>query len=143
MRISLLLFISFLSVSSVSSVSPETYIGKWRIKGGSIIEIYENAGVFYGKINKRAEDPISNLNGLDNKNPDKELRSRQLLGIDILNNLSYDESGCLSGGTIYNADSGKSYTVKVWIDTDNLDLCYIRAYKGIFFKTFEASRVRE
>ncbi|WP_298540197.1 DUF2147 domain-containing protein [uncultured Aquimarina sp.] len=139
MRLTLFLFLASIYVLSIK---PETYIGKWRIEGGSIIEIYKNGDHFYGKINKRAEQPISNLNGLDNKNPNPSLRQRQLLGIDILNNLSF-EDGELSGGTIYNADSGKTYTVKVWIDSDNIDLCFIRAYKGILFKTFEATRVKK
>ncbi|WP_299241524.1 DUF2147 domain-containing protein [uncultured Aquimarina sp.] len=139
MRLTLFLFLASICVLSIK---PETYIGKWRIEGGSIIEIYKNGDHFYGKINKRAEQPISNLNGLDNKNPNPSLRQRQLLGIDILNNLSF-EDGELSGGTIYNADSGKTYTVKVWIDSDNIDLCFIRAYKGILFKTFEATRVKK
>lgn len=136
-----LMFLIFLSCTiCTTSIKPETYIGEWRIKGGSIIEIYEKEGFFYGKINKRAENPISNLNGLDNKNPDPALRKRKLLGIDILNNLSFKDEE-LSGGTIYNADSGKKYDVKVWIDSENMDLCYIRAYKGFLFKTFEAKRV--
>ncbi|WP_299436791.1 DUF2147 domain-containing protein [uncultured Aquimarina sp.] len=134
------IFIVFLSFLYNSSITPETYIGKWQIEGGSIIEIYKDGNRFYGKINKRAERPISNLNGLDNNNPDHNLRQRPLLGMDILNDLNF-EDGELSGGTIYNADSGKTYTVKVWIDTDNTDTCYIRAYKGFLFKTFEAKRV--
>ncbi|WP_378173811.1 DUF2147 domain-containing protein [Aquimarina sp. SS2-1] len=126
----------------VTTITPETYKGKWQIEGGSVIEIYEYKNQFFGKINKRAEKPISNLNGLDNNNPDFKLRQRQLVGINILNNLSF-EGGELAGGTIYNADSGKTYAVKVWIDSDNTDLCYIRAYKGILFKTFEAIRVKD
>ncbi|MFD2562394.1 DUF2147 domain-containing protein [Aquimarina rubra] len=135
------IFIVFISYLYLSSITPETYIGQWQIQGGSIIEIYKNENQFFGKIKKRAEKPISNLNGLDNKNPNPALRTRQLLGIDILNDLIF-EDGELAGGTIYNADSGKTYTVKVWIDSDNTDLCYIRAYKGILFKTFEATRVK-
>ncbi|MBQ4802061.1 DUF2147 domain-containing protein [Aquimarina sp. MMG015] len=139
MRLTFIILISFLLNNS--SISPETYIGKWQIEGGSIIEIYQNKDLFFGKINRRAENPISNFNGLDNKNPDQKLRQRPLLGMDILNNLSFKD-GELDGGTIYNADSGKTYTVKVWIDSDNQDKCYIRAYKGILFKTFEAVRVK-
>ncbi|AXT55101.1 DUF2147 domain-containing protein [Aquimarina sp. AD1] len=139
MRLTFIILISFLLHNS--SISPETYIGKWQIEGGSIIEIYQNKDLFFGKINRRAENPISNFNGLDNKNPDQKLRQRPLLGMDILNNLSFKD-GELDGGTIYNADSGKTYTVKVWIDSDNQDKCYIRAYKGILFKTFEAVRVK-
>ncbi|MDH7445546.1 DUF2147 domain-containing protein [Aquimarina sp. 2201CG14-23] len=136
-----LIFIAFISVLFLSSIKPETYVGKWRIEGGSIIEIYTEGDIFFGKIDKRAEQPISNLNGLDNKNPDHKLRNRSLLGMDILENLSFND-GELSGGTIYNADSGKTYTVKVWIDPDNVNVCFIRAYKGILFKTFEATRIK-
>ncbi|WP_378187791.1 DUF2147 domain-containing protein [Aquimarina sp. W85] len=123
-----------------SSIQPESYLGDWKIEGGSIIHIYQKGEVFHGKIVKRAEHPISNHNGLDNKNPDSNLRNRELVGIDILENLKFND-GVLSDGTIYNADSGYSYTVKLWIDQDNMNLCYIRAYKGFLFKTFEASRV--
>lgn len=139
MKFTLLLLIPFLIVSS-SSVNSDTYIGKWEITGGSIIEIYKEGDFFYGKIHKRAERPLSNLNGLDNKNPLKELQGRPLIGMVILDNLSYND-GVLSGGTIYNADSGKSYIVKVWINSDDLDVCYIRAYKSFLFKTFTARRV--
>ncbi|TYP71437.1 DUF2147 domain-containing protein [Aquimarina intermedia] len=125
---------------SSSSVSRDSYLGNWQIEGGSIIHIYQNGDVFSGKILKRAVNPISNLNGLDNKNPDIGLRNRQLIGIDILENLRYDE-GVLSGGTIYNADSGHSYAVKLWIYPEDMNICYIRAYKGFLFKTFEAIRV--
>lgn len=139
MKHCILLIISCIFVSS-SSISPDTYIGKWKITGGSVIEIYQEGKFFYGKIHKRTEKPISNLNGLDNNNPLKELQNRPLLGMIILDKLVY-EDGALSGGTIYNADSGKSYNVKVWINNDDKNTCYIRAYKSVLFKTFEAKRV--
>ncbi len=137
-------FILFFTISALfvcSNITSDTYIGKWEITGGSIIEIYEDGNTFYGKIYKRAENPLSNFNGLDNKNPKKELQNRPLLGMNILNELKFKD-GELSGGTIYNADSGKTYTVKVWIDNDDKDICYIRAYKSFLFKTFKAKRVK-
>ncbi|TSE09031.1 MULTISPECIES: DUF2147 domain-containing protein [Aquimarina] len=140
MRFIFLLTIFFL-IAPDSSITSDTYIGKWEITGGSIIEIYKDGDSFYGKIHKRAENPLSNFNGLDNKNPVKELQNRPLLGMNILNKLKY-EDGELSGGTIYNADSGKTYTVKVWINSEDIDLCYIRAYKSFLFKTFKARRVK-
>ncbi len=139
MKHCILLLISCIFISS-SSVNSDTYIGKWKITGGSVIEIYKDEDFFYGKIDKRAENPISNLNGLDNNNPLKELQNRPLLGMNILDKLVY-ENGVLSGGTIYNADSGKSYSVKVWINNEDKNICYIRAYKSVLFKTFEANRV--
>ncbi|MBW1296496.1 DUF2147 domain-containing protein [Aquimarina litoralis] len=135
------LFFLFIIYLFTQPVTPETYIGTWQIEGGSIIEIYKEGDVFAGKINKRAENPISNFNGLDNKNPDPALRNRSLLGMDILTNLKY-EKGELTGGTIYNADSGKTYDVKVWIESENKNTCFIRAYKGILFKTFKATRTK-
>ncbi|WP_160114696.1 DUF2147 domain-containing protein [Aquimarina sp. AU474] len=137
----LLVLITFPIFFLLHSVSADTYIGQWEITGGSIIEIYQDGTTFYGKIHKRAMKPLSNFNGLDNKNPKKELRTRPLLGMIILDQLTYQD-GALSGGTIYNADSGKSYKVKVWIDSEDTDVCYIRAYKSILFKTFEAKRVK-
>lgn len=137
-----LMLISFLSFLSTSTITPDTYIGKWSIEGGSIIEIYSEGSHFFGKIHKRTTYPTSNLNGLDNKNPVTALRNRQLLGMIILDKLSFDQ-GVLSGGTIYNADSGKTYTVKVWIDPENTNKCYIRAYKSFLFRTFEAVRLEE
>ncbi|UZO79824.1 DUF2147 domain-containing protein [Aquimarina sp. ERC-38] len=124
---------------SYAQVTPETYLGQWQIEGGSVIEIYKKSNLYYGKIIKRAAKPLSNLNGLDNKNPDKGLRGRKLVGCDIISNLSFKEKE-LEGGTIYNADSGKTYDVKLWIEEENKNLCYIRAYKAFLFKTFEAKR---
>ena len=123
------------------AVQPETYIGKWKLHSGSVIEIYEKNDIFYGKIFKRADRPKSNINGLDNQNPNPKFRSRPLLGKVILKNL-YFESGILDGGTIYNADNGKTYPVKLEIEEDNPDCCHIRVYKGFLFKTFEAIRVK-
>ncbi len=139
MKFIVLIIISTLFVSS--TITSDDYIGKWEITGGSVIEIYQDGEVFYGKINKRAANPLSNFNGLDNKNPQEELRNRSLLGMNILNDLAYKD-GVLSGGTIYNADSGKTYTVKVWIDSDDMNVCYIRAYKSFLFKTFRAKKVK-
>ncbi len=141
MLMKFIVLITFPILFLLQSISSDTYIGKWEITGGSIIEIYQEGDTFYGKIHKRAIKPLSNFNGLDNKNPIKELQNRPLLGMNILDNLTYAD-GVLSGGTIYNADSGKSYKVKVWIEKDNRDVCYIRAYKSILFKTFKAKRVK-
>ena len=123
-----------------SQISSKYYLGQWQIEGGSIIEIYPKDSLYFGKIIKRADKPLSNFNGLDNKNADIRLRKRKLVGCDIIMNLSLI-NGELVDGTIYNADSGKTYDVKLWIEEDDPDRCYIRAYKAFLFKTFEAKRV--
>lgn len=135
------LFVFFSMISLYAQVSPKHYLGEWKIEGGSVIEIYQKEQHYFGKIVKRAAKPLSNLNGLDNKNPDNNLRGRKLVGCDIITDLSFNE-GALVNGTIYNADSGKSYDVKLWIEKENPNRCYIRAYKAFLFKTFEAMRVQ-
>lgn len=135
------LFVLFSIISLQGQVSPNHYLGEWKIEGGSVIEIYQKEQHYFGKIVKRAAKPLSNLNGLDNKNPDSSLRGRKLVGCDIITNLSFNNEA-LVDGTIYNADSGKSYDVKLWIEKENLNRCYIRAYKAFLFKTFEAIKVQ-
>ena len=92
------------------AVQPETYIGKWKLHSGSVIEIYEKNDIFYGKIFKRADRPKSNINGLDNQNPNPKFRSRPLL-------------------------LKRSYPVKLEIEEDNPDCCHIRVYKGFLTLT--------
>lgn len=122
------------------TVSPEVYIGKWEISSGSIISIYQKENLFYGKVLKRSDSPIFNKNGLDNKNPSPELRSRKIVGALILNNLKYDD-GRLRGGTIYNSDNGKFYPVVLNITEDNLDQCEIKIQHSLFSRKFIAKRI--
>lgn len=124
-----------------STVTPDSYVGKWRIESGSIIEIYKNNNVFFGKILKRADNIITNENGLDNNNPDPKLRSRPIVGSIIMNKLLFKE-GVLSDGTIYNADTGKTFDVKLWINEENLDICNIQVSIGILHRTFKAHRMK-
>jgi len=123
-----------------TAVSPEVYVGKWEISSGSIIAIYQKDSLFYGKVLKRSDFPLFNKNGLDNKNPNPELRTQKIVGSLILNRMSYRE-GILTGGTIYNADSGKSYPVKLSIFKDNIDLCHIKVEHSLLTRKFKAKRI--
>lgn len=125
----------------LTTVTPDSYVGEWRIESGSIIEIYRNNDVFFGKILKRADKIITNENGLDNKNPDPKLRTRPIIGSIILKNLLFKE-GQLAEGTIYNSDVGKTFDVKLWINEENLDVCNIQVSLGILHRTFKAHRIK-
>lgn len=131
-------FILFFLV--VNSINPDTYLGKWKLTGGSIIEIYKKGAAFEGIIVQRSAFPIHNRNGLDNKNPNSMLRKRAIVGLVILNDLRYIGGG-LSGGSIYNSDSGNTYQVKLLIDKHNANVCHVSIFNDNESKKFKIKRV--
>lgn len=135
------LFILFLSVNQ-QSVTPETYFGQWRIISGSVIEIYQKNDKYYGKIIKRSMFSFTNRNGLDNKNPDPELRTRKIVGMEIIKDLKFD-NGVMKNGTIYNADTGNTYQVRLTISEEDNNELNVLIYKGKENQSFSASRVEQ
>lgn len=124
-----------------TAVSPEVYVGKWKISSGSVISIYQEDAVFFGKLLKRSNSPLFNKNGLDNKNPNPALRTQKIVGSLILKNMTYTD-GVLTGGTIYNADSGKSYSATLSIYEENRNTCYIKIVHNFFSKKIKATRIQ-
>jgi len=124
----------------VNSISPDTYLGRWKLTGGSVIEIYRQGDVFEGRIIQRSVFPLYNRNGLDNNNPNLTLRKRAIVGLVILKNLNFKDRE-LSGGSIYNSDSGKTYKVKLLIDENNTNVCHVEIFKDNQKKKFKLKRV--
>lgn len=58
---------------------------------------------------------------LDYQNPDKDLQRRQLLGLNALTLTPTDRNGAYDA-TIYNAEEGKTYNVKMSVKDDTLTL---------------------
>tara|TARA_B100000579_G_C22748564_1_gene812826 strand:+ start:399 stop:824 length:426 start_codon:yes stop_codon:yes gene_type:complete len=99
----------------------------------SHIEIYEtNHGLYEGRIVWLAEPYDENGNvKLDTKNPDKELQKRTLHGLTIIKNLSIANDKKWTNGTIYDARTGRTYSLNVTLaDIDNLIL---KGYMGFSF----------
>ena len=58
---------------------------------------------------------------LDEKNPDKALRTRKWIGMEVLRNLHYDaENDEWTDGIIYDAKHGKEWDSVAWINKDHL-----------------------
>ena len=86
------------------------------------IEVYKQNEDFKAKILwfKDENDQVMNER-LDEKNPDKTLRSRKWIGMDVLRNLHYNaEKNEWTDGIIYDAKHGRDWDSMAWIDEDHL-----------------------
>ena len=88
------------------------------------MEIYRCDSVTYcGKI-IWLRDPLKEGNPvIDDKNPEDSLKSRPVLGLQILRGFTYAGDRVWSGGKIYDPKSGNDYSAKMTlVDDQNLDL---------------------
>jgi uncharacterized protein (DUF2147 family) len=125
----LLLFILWITASSaVAQTQPNDICGKWLTadKKG-IVEIYKRGNFYYGKIIQG--NSSSNSDSLDSKNSKPELRSRKVVGMDILKNLKYKAENDWGDGSIYDPNSGDEYNL--FISLDGLNMLKLRGFMGI------------
>lgn len=97
-----------LFILSFSSYAQEEIIGFWLTQdGNSIIEIYKSSNdTYFGKIVWLKEPNDKNGNQhTDKMNPDKSLRGRPIMGMNVLEHLSYNKNTW--SGTIYAAKKGR------------------------------------
>lgn len=93
----------------------------WSPNKNAKIEIYKSAGKFYGKSTWVA------VPGKDDKNPDKTLRERPVLGLELLKDFRYKD-GAYEQGTIYDPETGKTYDCKMSLAGNRLK---VRGFIGI------------
>ena len=106
----------------------QTIIGKWLTEAGDAkAEIYEANGKVNGKIVWLEKGPDTK----DTHNTDEKMRSRKLMGVNILLGLT-KKSEKWEGGRIYNPKNGKTYKCSIWLDGDKLK---VRGYLGVFYET--------
>ena len=116
-----------LAIFSLAGYS-QTIIGKWLTEAGDAkVEIYEANGKVNGKIVWLEKGPDTK----DTHNTDEKMRSRKLMGVNILSGLT-KKSEKWEGGRIYNPKNGKTYKCSIWLDGDKLK---VRGYLGVFYET--------
>ena len=118
-------------------------IGKWKLEDGTaIVEVYQQGDSFNGKI-VWLEEP----NGPDGKpavdrnNPDKNLQSRQLMGLNMLSGLKKSGSE-YTGGKIYDPGNGKTYNCSMKVEGDVLKVRGSLDKKGLLGRTMDWFRVK-
>lgn len=102
--------------------------GKWLTEAGDAqVEIYEQNGKMNGKIVWLEKGPDTK----DVHNKDEKLRSRKLMGVNILSGLTKKDDKW-EGGRIYNPKNGKNYKCAIWLDGNKLK---VRGYIGFLYET--------
>ena len=106
-------------------------IGLWEPSSGKArVKIIKIGNKYFGKIVwlKEPIDPKTNQPKVDKNNPNEELRSVPLKGFRMLKDFVYEGSNEWSGGTIYDPESGSTYSSVINKKGDVLE---IRGYVGI------------
>jgi uncharacterized protein (DUF2147 family) len=100
----------------------DTIIGKWLTeKGKSVVEVYHCGDAYCVKI-VWLKEPLTKegKEKVDDKNPDKSLRSKKIVGLEILKDLKYEGPNKWGGGHIYDPEKGKTYKCKAWMEEGKL-----------------------
>lgn len=119
-------------------------IGTWlSAKKDLKVEIYQKNEAYFGRIVWFACEPKTpDMHAFkDTQNPDPKLRERKWLGMNVLQDLTYNDKGYWSDGKIYDPNSGTTYSSTVHLTSDNT--VSVKGYWGIELigKSLEFHRV--
>ena len=118
-------------------------IGKWKLEDGTaIVEVYKEGNAFNGKIvwlqNPTESDGTP---AKDDNNPDKNLRSRQIMGLNMLSGLKKN-GGEYNGGSIYDPGNGKTYYCSFKVEGNTLRVRGSLDKRGLLGRTMNWFRVQ-
>jgi uncharacterized protein (DUF2147 family) len=129
----MLLVVALLVMSGLRAMAEErpardAVLGKWWFpKKNGQFEIKKANGIYSGRV-IAYDDP----DALDKHNPDPALAKRKFVGIEMLSNFQYDPArNQWSEGTIYDGDSGKTYSCTLWFEKGKPNELRGRGYIGI------------
>lgn len=150
-----LLLITLCSITTVKAgITPDDDVtakanricGKWAsTEKNLVVEVYPYKNTFKAKIiwftgGVTKAKPMETIT--DIKNPDPALRTRKVLGLDVVENLVYSpKSDTWEGGKIYEVQSGKYWSAAAYLDKSGL--LKVKGYwkMKLFGKTMAFKRV--
>lgn len=137
MRLSVILCLGTLWLnSSVIVAQPENeadqILGIWLTGSKKAkVEIVKCQNLYCGKIVWLREPYYDDGSvKLDKKNEDESMRTREVMGINILEGFSYDEDLEWEDGEIYDPDNGKTYSCVMNLIPEK-NILEVRGYIGI------------
>ena len=137
------IFSMIFMLAPLAAAFAQDVVGKWKLEDGTaIVEVYKNGDFYNGKIvwlQKPTEADGSPA--VDNNNPDKALRSRKLIGLNMLSGLKKN-GGEYTGGSIYDPGNGKTYNCSMKVEGDVLKVRGSLDKKGLLGRTMDWFRVK-
>lgn len=138
-----IIFSMIFMLAPFAAAFAQDVVGKWKLEDGTaIVEVYKSGDAYNGKIvwlEKPTEADGSPA--VDNNNPDKALRSRKLIGLNMLSGLKKN-GGEYTGGTIYDPGNGKTYNCSMKVEGDVLKVRGSLDKKGLLGRTMDWYRVK-
>ena len=133
-----------LMLAPLASAFAQDVVGKWKLEDGTaIVEVYQQGDVYNGKIVwLQTPTEADGSPTVDDKNPDPKLRTRQVLGLNMLSNLKKG-NGEYSGGSIYDPGNGKTYNCSMKVEGDVLKVRGSLDKRGLIGRTMDWFRVKE
>lgn len=136
------LFIGLVLALAPMAVFAQGVIGKWKLSTGTaIVEVYQSGNLYNGKIVwlQKPTQPDGSPS-VDSKNPDEKLRSRELMGLNMLSGLKKKGSE-YTGGTIYDPANGKTYHCSMEVEGNVLKVRGSLDSWGLLGRTMDWYRV--
>ncbi|MFA6246476.1 MAG: DUF2147 domain-containing protein [Mucilaginibacter sp.] len=107
---------------ATSAAAAEKVCGKWKLDDDKlIVQVYKEGAEYKAKIVWFDDhDDSKELNyWTDEKNPNPALRSRKLLGMNVLEQLTYNQqTNSWENGMIYDAKHGRLWNSSAYIDKE-------------------------
>lgn len=116
----------------VTAQNKDDILGFWLDEQKeTVVHIYEDNGLYFGRVEwlKDSLDMFGNPRR-DVLNDDPDLRSRTVLGADMLIGFEWDGEGAWRKGEIYYYQTGNGYNGKIYLEDGYLRL---KGYYSILF----------
>lgn len=140
--LSLLLFTFLLSTLAAHAQSENAIVGVWyNTEKTAQVEILKSGSTFIGKIIWLKDPNPGGKPAVDKFNPNSKLKSRPLMGLNLLEGLTYS-SGIWEDGTIYDPKTGKTYSCQLSIKSP--EILEVKGYIGfsLIGRTVEWTKVK-
>jgi uncharacterized protein (DUF2147 family) len=121
-----LLSLCFVLNANTKAVEPcDRICGKWQSeKKNCIVQVFKDDDDFKARLVwfDDSDDPSKPMETrVDYKNPDKSLRNRKLIGMNVLEDLEYvSKTNSWENGVIYDAQTGKKWSSAAYLTADGV-----------------------
>ena len=137
----------FFSISTSTVEIEKNILGKWMSEEKNLeVEIFKDGNQYKSTVVWFDDSDDKNIPmalRCDTKNPDKNLRGRKVIGLEVMNGLVYNaEDDEWQSGRIYDASTGKDWNVKAWLN--KVGILKVRGYWHfpIFGETMSFNKVQ-